>query len=183
MLNITLKGGDVREVAENTTIDALCRDISMGLYRNACAARLNGQVVDLRTALTADAELEILTFPDPDGAKAYRHTASHILAQAVRHLFPEAKFAIGPAVDNGFYYDFDRDVAFTPEDLTKIEDEMRAIMKAALPIEAFELPIEEARELMKDEPYKLELMEEHAAAGEAIKFYRQGDFTRSEERR
>ena len=177
MLNITLKGGDVRKVAENTTIDALCREISMGLYRNACAARLNGQVVDLRTPLTADGELEILTFTDPDGAKAYRHTASHILAQAVRHLFPEVKFAIGPAVDNGFYYDFDRDVAFTPEDLAKIEDEMRAIMKQALPIEAFELPIEEARELMRDEPYKLELMEEHAAAGEAIKFYRQGDFT------
>ncbi len=177
MLNITLKGGDVKAVAENTTIDALCREISMGLYRNACAARLNGKVVDLRTALTADGELEILTFTDPDGAWAYRHTASHILAQAVRHLFPEVKLAIGPAVDNGFYYDFDRETPFTPEDLTKIEDEMRAIAKQALPIEAFELSVDEARALMKDEPYKLELIEEHAGKGETIKFYRQGDFT------
>ena len=177
MLNITLKGGDVKAVEQGTTIDALCREISMGLYRNACAARLNGAVVDLRTALTADAELEILTFTDPDGAKAYRHTASHILAQAVRRLFPDVKLAIGPAVDNGFYYDFDRDVAFTPNDLEKIENEMRAIMKEALPIEAFELPIDEARTLMADEPYKRELMEEHADKGEAIKFYRQGDFT------
>ncbi len=177
MLNITLKGGDVKQVEHGTTIDALCREISMGLYRNACAARLNGAVVDLRTVLTADAELEILTFADPDGAKAYRHTASHILAQAVRRLFPDAKFAIGPAVDNGFYYDFDRDTPFTPDDLAKIEDEMRKIMKEALPIEAFELPIDEARAQMADEPYKLELMEEHAGKGEAIKFYRQGDFT------
>ncbi len=177
MLHITLKGGDVREVAENTTIEALCRDISMGLYRNACAARLNGKVVDLRTALTADGEVEILTFEDEDGAKAYRHTASHILAQAVAHLFPEVKFAIGPAVDNGFYYDFDRDTPFTPDDLTRIEAEMHAIIKQALPIEAFELPIDEARKLMADQPYKLELMEEHAGKGEPIKFYRQGDFT------
>ncbi|MBE6758179.1 MAG: threonine--tRNA ligase [Ruminococcaceae bacterium] len=177
MLNITLKGGDVKQVEHGTTIDALCREISMGLYRNACAARLNGAVVDLRTALTADAQLEILTFADPDGARAYRHTASHILAQAVRRLFPEVKLAIGPAVDNGFYYDFDRDVAFTPDDLAKIENEMRAIMKEALPIEAFELPPDEARARMADEPYKLELMEEHADKGETIKFYRQGDFT------
>ncbi len=158
MLNITLKGGDVREVAENTTVEALCRDISMGLFRAACAARVNGQVVDLRTPLTADATLEILTFDDPDGQKAYRHTASHILAQAVMRLFPDVKFAIGPAIENGFYYDFDKDGAFTPEDLEKIEAEMKAIIKADLPIERFELPIEQARELMKDQPYKLELM-------------------------
>ena len=177
MLHITLKGGDVREVAENTTVEALCRDISMGLFRAACAARVNGEVVDLRTPLTADATLEILTFDDPDGQKAYRHTASHILAQAVMRLFPGVKFAIGPAIDNGFYYDFDKDTAFTPEDLEKIEAEMKAIIKEDLPIERFELPIEQARELMKDQPYKLELMEEHAASGEAISFYKQGDFT------
>ena len=177
MLNITLKGGDVRAVAENTTIEALCQEISMGLFRAACAARLDGQVVDLRTPLTADATLEILTFDDPDGQKAYRHTASHILAQAVMRLFPGVKFAIGPAIDNGFYYDFDKETAFTPEDLEKIEAEMKAIIKEDLPIERFELPIEEARTLMADQPYKLELMEEHAASGEPISFYRQGDFT------
>ena len=177
MLNITLKGGDVCHVAENTPVEALCREISMGLFRAACAARVNGQVVDLRTPLTEDATLEILTFDDPDGQKAYRHTASHILAQAVMRLFPGVKFAIGPAIDNGFYYDFDKDGAFTPEDLEKIEAEMKAIIKEELPIERFELPIEEARKLMADQPYKLELMEEHAASGEAISFYKQGDFT------
>ena len=177
MLHITLKGGDVREVAENTTVEALCREISMGLFRAACAARVNGRVVDLRTPLTEDATLEILTFDDPDGQKAYRHTASHILAQAVMRLFPGVKFAIGPAIDNGFYYDFDKESAFTPEDLEKIEAEMKAIIKEDLPIERFELPIEEARGLMADQPYKLELMEEHAAGGEPISFYKQGDFT------
>ena len=177
MLNITLKGGDVRQVAENTTIDALCREISMGLYRNACAATVDGAVVDLRTPLTKDCQVAILTFQDEEGARAYRHTTAHILAQAVKHLFPEVKLAIGPAVDNGFYYDFDRDTPFTMEDLSKIEAEMHAIIKQALPIEQFSLPVEEARRLLADEPYKLELLEEHADKGEAITFYRQGDFT------
>ncbi len=177
MLTITLKGGDLRQVAENTTVDSLCREISMGLYRAACAARVDGQVVDLRTELTKDCTLEILTFDDEDGRKAYRHTASHILAQAVLRLFPDAKLAIGPAIDNGFYYDFDSEVSFTPEALEKIEAEMNAIIKEALPIEQFTLPIEEARKLMADQPYKLELMEEHAGKGEPISFYRQGKFT------
>ena len=177
MLNITLKGGDIRQVAENTTVEALCRDISMGLYRAACAARVDGETVDLRTPLTKDCAVEILTFEDEDGRRAFRHTASHILAQAVMRLFPDVKFAIGPAIDNGFYYDFDKAEPFTADDLEKIEKEMAAIVKEGLPIERFELDIGEARGLMESQPYKLELMEEHAGKGEAISFYRQGDFT------
>ncbi len=177
MLNITLKGGDVMQVENGATVASVCQAISEGLFRAACAARVDGKVVDLRTALNADCALEILTFDDEDGKRAYRHTASHILAQAVLHLFPDTKFAIGPSIDNGFYYDFDSTTNFTTEDLEKIEAEMKAIIKAKLPIERFELPIEEARKLMADQPYKLELMEEHAASGEAISFYKQGDFT------
>lgn len=176
MINITLKGGDIRQVAENTTVDALCREISMGLYRAACAARVNGAVVDLRTPLTADCTVEILTFDDPDGRKAYWHTTSHILAQAVKALYPQAKLTIGPAIDNGFYYDFDIEEPFTPESLTAIEAEMKKIVKAALPIERFTLPRPEAVARMKDEPYKIELIEE-LPEGEAISFYTQGDFT------
>ncbi|MGN0172236.1 MAG: threonine--tRNA ligase [Acutalibacteraceae bacterium] len=176
MLNITLKGGDVREVAENTTVDALCRDISMGLYRAACAARLNGKVVDLRTPLTSDATLDILTFDDIDGKKAYWHTTSHIMAQAVKKLYPQIKLTIGPSTDNGFYYDFDTEESLTQETLAEIEKEMKAIIKQALPIERFVLPKEQALELMKDEPYKCELIEA-LPDGEEISFYRQGDFT------
>ena len=121
MLKITLKGGDVMEVAENTTVDALCREISMGLYRNACAARIDGRVADLRTELTQDCGVEILTFDDHDGQKAYWHTASHVMAQAVKRLYPTVKLTIGPSIDEGFYYDFDADVSITPEVLTAIE--------------------------------------------------------------
>ena len=176
MLNITLPGGDIRQVEAGTTVEALCRDISMGLFRAATAARVDGAVVDLRTPLTADCAVEILTFNDEDGRKAYRHTVSHILAQAVMHLFPNAKFAIGPAIDNGYYYDFDVERAFTPEDLAAIEAEMQAIIKQELPIERFELDVAEAEKLMADQPYKLELIAEHAGKGEKISFYRQGDF-------
>ncbi|MBP5303642.1 MAG: threonine--tRNA ligase [Clostridia bacterium] len=177
MLTITLKGGDSIQVEKNTSVESICKDISMGLFRAACAARVNGKVVDLRTTLTEDASLEILTFDDPDGKWAYRHTASHILAQAVLRLFPQTKLAIGPAIDNGFYYDFDAQEPFTAEDLEKIEAEMKKIIKENLPLEAFELPLDEAKKLMADQPYKLELMEEHAGKGEAIKFYKQGEFT------
>ena len=121
MLKITLKGGDVREVAENTTLDALCRDISMGLYRAACAARVDGEVADLRTVLTGDCAVEFLTFDDIDGKKAYWHTTSHVMAQAIKRLFPDVKLAIGPSIDSGFYYDFDHTGGFSPEDLTAIE--------------------------------------------------------------
>ncbi len=175
MLNITLKDGSIREVAEQTTIDAFCRDLSMGLYRVACAARINGEVVDLRTVLTADCTVEILTFDDPDGKKAYWHTVSHVMAQAVKRLYPDTKLTIGPSIDTGFYYDFDHPSGFTAEDLTAIEAEMKKIIKEALPLERFTLPRAEALELMKDEPYKQELIEALPADAE-ISFYRQGDF-------
>ncbi|HCA30609.1 MAG TPA: threonine--tRNA ligase, partial [Ruminococcaceae bacterium] len=137
MLNITLKGGDIRERAKNTTLDSLCRDISMGLYRSACAAKVDGKVVDLRTPLTADCTVEILTFDSVDGKKAFWHTASHIMAQAVKRLYPDTMLAIGPAIDSGFYYDFDTVVPFTVDDLAKIEAEMKKIVKESLVLECF----------------------------------------------
>ena len=176
MLNITLPGGDVRAVEPGTTIDALCRDISMGLYRNACAARVNGAVADLRTVLTEDCEVAILTFDDPDGRKAYWHTLSHVMAQAVKRLYPGVKLAIGPSIDEGFYYDFDTDFSVTPEVLEAIEAEMKKIIKEGIEITRFTLPRAEALERMADEPYKVELINDLPADAE-ISFYTQGDFT------
>ena len=177
MVNVTLKDGVVKSFDHPVTAADVAKELGMGLYKAACAARIDGEVKDLRTVLDKDCQLEILTFEDKDGQWAFNHSASHILAQAVMHLFPQAKFAIGPAIDNGFYYDFDVDPAFTAEDLEKIEKEMAAIVKQALPIERFELDPQEALELMKDQPYKEELIEEHAGKGEKISFYKQGDFT------
>ena len=176
-MKITLKDGSVVEYQSPITAAEAAKNLSMGLYRAACAARVDGKVVDLRTVLDHDCALEILTFADEEGQRAFNHTASHILAQAVTHLYPQAKFAIGPAIDNGFYYDFDLPAPFTMEDLEKLEKEMAAIVKADLPLEKFELEVPEALELMKDEPYKVELIEEHSSKGEKISFYRQGDFT------
>ena len=176
MLNITLPGGVVRQVEEGTTLDALCRDISMGLYRNACCAYVNGKVADLRDALTADCEVSILTFDDPDGRKAYWHTVSHVMAQAVKRLYPEVKLAIGPSIDEGFYYDFDADFSITPEVLEQIEGEMKKIIKEGLPITRFTLPREEALVKMADEPYKVELIND-LPADASISFYTQGEFT------
>ncbi len=176
MLKITLKGGDVRQVAENTTVDALCRDISMGLYRAACAARVDGNLVDMRFELKSDCQVEILTFDSEDGKKAFWHTASHIMAQAVKRLFPDTKLAIGPAIDNGFYYDFDSNKPFDTDDLLAIESEMKKIVKQALPLERFELPRSEANELMQSEPYKLELILD-LTDDSPISFYKQGEFT------
>ncbi len=176
-MKITLKDGSVVEYQSPVTAAEAAKNLSMGLYRAACAARVDGTVVDLRTVLDRDCTLEILTFADEEGQRAFNHTASHILAQAVTHLYPEAKFAIGPAIDNGFYYDFDLPTPFTTEDLEKLEKEMAAIVKADLPLEKFELDAPEALEQMKDQPYKVELIQEHAGKGEKISFYRQGDFT------
>ena len=149
----------------------------MGLYKSACAAKVNGEVCDLRTVLNEDCKVEILTFDDKEGKKAYWHTASHIMAQAVNRLYPGTKFAIGPAVDNGFYYDMELPQAITNDDLAKIEAEMKKIIKEDIEIERFELPVAEALELMKGQDYKEELIREHAAEGEHISFYKQGDFT------
>ena len=154
----------------------LAGEISKELKKDALVARINGRVISLVTPIEEDGVLEIVGFADPDGAKTLRHTASHVLAQAVKHLKPEAKLAIGPAIDNGFYYDFDVDEPFTLEFLAAVEKEMQKIIKKNDRVERFELPRAEALELMKDEPYKVELIEE-LPEGETISFYRQGDFT------
>jgi threonyl-tRNA synthetase len=169
---------DVREFEAGTTVADIAKSLGAGLYRAACAGRLDGEVVDLRTPVTKDARVEILTFEDPEGKKAYWHTTSHIMAQAVQHLFPGAKMGIGPAVENGFYYDFDLPRTVTQEDLPKIEAEMKKIVKQNLPLERFLLSPQEAKKLMEEQnqPYKVELAEEHAGKGEQISFYRQGDY-------
>ncbi|MEG1835632.1 MAG: threonine--tRNA ligase [Oscillospiraceae bacterium] len=179
MIKITLKGGTVKEYENAVSIADIAKDIGMGLYKAACVGKINGKVCDLRTMVTFDSEVEILTFDDEDGKKAFRHTASHIMAQAVKRLFPSVKLAIGPAIDNGFYYDFDIETAFTPEILLKIEAEMKKIVKENLLLENFELSVDDAIKMMeeKDEPYKVELIKEHADKGEKISFYRQGEFT------
>lgn len=176
MIKVTLKGGTVKEFAENTAVIDVAKSLGASLAKAACACKINGEVCDLRTPLTNDCEVEILTFDDEEGKRVFRHSASHILAQAVKRLFPSSKLAIGPAIDDGFYYDFDVEKPFTQEDLEKIEAEMKKIVKEKLPIEKFELDVKEALELMKDEPYKIELINEHSAKGEKISFYKQGDF-------
>jgi len=179
MIKVTLKDGSVREFEAGTNVIDIARAISQGLFKSACVCRINGAVKDLRTKIEEDCELEILTFDDEEGKKAFRHTASHILAHAVKRLFPSAKLAIGPAIENGFYYDFDVDTPFTPDILEKIETEMHKIVKEDLRLEHFELDAQEALSMMKNagENYKAELIEEHAGKGEKISFFKQGDFT------
>ena len=178
MIKVTLKDGVVKEFDSGITAAEVAKSLGMGLYKAACVSKINGEVKDLRTPLTEDCSLEILTFDDPDGKWALRHTASHILAQAVKRLFPEAKLAIGPAIENGFYYDFDVDVPFTPDVLEKIEAEMKKIVKEGLPLEKYELDPEDAIKMMeeKGEVFKVELIREHSGKGEKISFYRQGEF-------
>ncbi|MGN0635449.1 MAG: threonine--tRNA ligase [Acutalibacteraceae bacterium] len=178
MIQVKLKGDVVKEYENGTTAMEVAKSLGMGLYKAACVCRIDGVVCDLRTPLTEDCALEILTFDDEEGKRAFRHTASHVMAQAVKRLFPEAKLAIGPAIDNGFYYDFEVEKPFTPDDLTAIEAEMKKIVKQALPLERFELSPEEALSMMeeKGEVYKVELIREHADKGEKISFFRQGDF-------
>lgn len=177
MIKITLKDNVVKEYEAGTTVMQVASSLGAGLAKAACCGKIGSEVVDLRTPLNEDCALTICTFADEEGRRAFRHTASHILAQAVKRLYPAAKFAIGPAIDNGFYYDFDVEKPFTPEDLESIEAEMRKIVKENYAIGQFLLPADEALALMKDEPYKCELIGEHAGAGEAISFYRQGEFT------
>ena len=177
MVKIKLRD-DVKEFENGITPADICKEISMGLYRNLCACLINGQSADIRTHIDEDCELELLTFDSEEGKHAFRHTASHILAQAVKRLYPDAKLAIGPAIENGFYYDIDCDTPFTPEMLTKIEGEMKKIVKEDLPIEKFEMEPQAAIEEMKakGEIYKVELIEEHAGKNEPISFYKQGEF-------
>ncbi|WP_419487599.1 threonine--tRNA ligase [Hominenteromicrobium sp.] len=176
MIKVDLKGSE-KEFENGVSVAEVAKSIGMGLYKSACAAKVNGEVCDLRTVLNEDCKVEILTFDDKEGKKAYWHTASHIMAQAVNRLYPGTKFAIGPAVDNGFYYDMELPQAITNDDLAKIEAEMKKIIKEDIEIERFELPVAEALELMKGQDYKEELIREHAAEGEHISFYKQGDFT------
>ena len=177
MIKITLKDGSIKEFEDKISILDLAKNISEGLARVATCARVNGKVEDLRYIIDKDAVVEILTFDnDLEGKKAYWHTTSHIMAQAVKRLFPNTKLAIGPAIDEGFYYDFDVVNNFTDEDKEKIENEMKKIIKEDLEIKKFTLPKKEALELMKEEPYKQELIND-LAEGEEISFYKQGEFT------
>ncbi|MCL2368708.1 MAG: threonine--tRNA ligase [Oscillospiraceae bacterium] len=176
MIKLTLKDGSIIPVESGSTCLQVAEGISAGLARMALAAELDGQLVDLVTPLTRDASLAILTFNDEGGRVAYRHTGAHVLAQAVLRLYPETKLAIGPAIKDGFYYDFDSETTFTPEILETIEAEMRKIIGEKLPVEHFILPRDEALALMAHDPYKVELISE-LPADEPISFYRQGEFT------
>ena len=177
MIKVSLKDGSSMEVEEGISVLDVAKKISEGLARNATAAMVDGEVKDLRYNLEKDCELTILTFDAIEGKKAYWHTASHILAQAVKRLYPDVKLTIGPAIDNGFYYDFDSEITFTPEILEKLEEEMKKIVKEDLEIKRFTLSREEAIKLMKErkEDYKVELIEE-LPEGEEISFYEQGEF-------
>ncbi len=177
-MKVVLKDGSSIEVQSGISVLEIAKTISEGLARAACAGKVDGKVVDLRTVVEADCELEILTFADVDGKWAFRHTASHILAQAVKRLYPDTKLAIGPAIEDGFYYDFDRETAFTQEELAAIEKEMKKIVKENVKIERFTLPREEAIKFFeeKEEPYKVELIQD-LPEGEEISFYQQGEFT------
>ena len=175
-MKITLKDGSVREYSEAMTVNDIAFDIAGGLGRAACAGEVDGEVVDLRTTIDKDCTLNILTFKDEAGKAAYRHTASHVLAEAVKNLFPEAKLAIGPSIDDGFYYDFDSE-PFSREDLDKIEKEMKKIIKSGARLERFTLPREDAIKYMEDrnEPYKVELIKD-LPEDSTISFYSQGEF-------
>ncbi len=177
MIKITLKDGSIQEYQEGITILQVAEGISAGLARAALAGEVDGRIRDLDYKLEKDCSLNLLTFSDEGGRLAYRHTASHVLAQAVKRLFPKVKLAIGPAIDNGFYYDFDIERNFSPEDLSKLEKEMEKIIKEDLPLERFTLPREEAIKFMeeKGEPYKVELIRD-LPEGEELSFYKQGDF-------
>ena len=174
-MKLVVNGVEMEVEAGKNALD-LAGEISKELKKEALAARLNGEVISLVTPINEEGTLEIVGFEDEDGRRTLRHTASHVLAQAVKHLKPEAKLAIGPAIENGFYYDFDVDEPFTPEFLAAVEKEMQKIIKKNDRVERFELPRAEALELMKDEPYKQELIND-LPEDATLSFYRQGDFT------
>ena len=177
MIRVQLENGENKEFESGISAFDAAREL--GLAKTACAAEIDGKVCDLRTKLEKDCTLKLLTFEDEEGQKAFNHTASHILAQAVKRLFPNVKLAIGPAISNGFYYDFDTEEHFTTETLAKIESEMKKIIKESIRIEQFYLAPDEAIKFLEEqgEPYKVELCHEHADKGEDISFYKQGDFT------
>ena len=176
MIRVELKG-DAKEFEAGISAAEVAKSIGMGLYKSACAAKVNGKVCDLRTVLNEDCSLEILTFTDAEGKEAFWHTAAHVMAQAIQHLYPEAHFGIGPALENGWYYDVGGVKPFTPDQFTVIEAEMKKIAKEDLPIEKKIITVEEGREIFANQPYKLELLEEYAQKGMEISVYVQGDFT------
>ena len=177
-MKVTLKDGSFKEYAQPMAVIDIAKDISEGLARMACVAEIDGEAKDLRTIVDKDCTLNIFTAKDPEGLAALRHTASHVMAQAIKRIWPETKLAIGPSIADGFYYDIDRDEPVTSDDLAKIEAEMKKIIKEALPLERFELPRAEAIALMKEknEPYKVELIED-LPEDSIISFYKQGEFT------
>lgn len=177
MINITFPDGSVRRFEDGVNAYAVAESISPRLRKATLAAELNGELYDAALPIHGDCTLKLLTFADDGGKWTYRHTGAHILAQAVKRLWPEVKLAIGPAIDNGFYYDFDTDIPFSPEDFQKIEKEIAKIVSENLPLERFELPREEAIRFMQeeDEPYKVELIRD-LPEDAVISFYRQGDF-------
>ena len=177
-MKITLKDGSVKEYGQSMAVIDIARDLSEGLARAATCAKVDGEIEDLRTVIDRDCDLEILTFDSEEGKGAFNHTASHIMAQAVKRLYPETKLAIGPSIANGFYYDLDRETPFTTEDLEKIEAEMKKIVKEDLKLERSSKSREEAVAYFKEkgEPYKVELVED-LPEGEEISFYSQGEFT------
>lgn len=177
-MKVSFKNGSVREYDQPMSIIEIAKSLGGSTASDACVAKVNGEEADLRTVISDDCELEILNFNSEEGQGAFNHTASHIMAQAVKRLYPEVKLAIGPSIANGFYYDLDRDEPFVPEDLEKIEAEMKKIVKENLSLERFELPRAEAIALMKEkeEPYKVELIEDLPEDAE-ISFYKQGEYT------
>lgn len=177
IVTITLPDGSQRQYPRGTIVSEIVADIGRRLLRDALAVRVDGELLELFRPLEKSGEFRVLTWNDDDGRYVYRHTAAHILAQAVKRLFPEARLAIGPPIDDGFYYDIDLDRSLTPDDLAAIEDEMRKIIKEDLPLERFVLPREEALEFMENrqEPYKVELIRD-LPQDETISFYRQGEF-------
>ncbi len=179
MVKIELKNGIVKEYDDNITALEIAKSLGGGLYKAVCSCKINNEICDIRTNITEDCKIEFNTFDDEDGKKTFWHTSAHILAQAVKRLYPNAKCAIGPAIENGFYYDFDVPKPFSAEDIEKIEKEMKAIVKSGIAIEKFELEPQEAIALMEslNEDYKVELINEHASKGETISFYKQDDFT------
>lgn len=178
MIKVTLKDGSVKEYSKGTTVMDIAKSISEGLARSIVAASVNEEVVGLDFEVNEDCELNLFKFDDEEGKDVFRHTSAHMLAQAIKRLYPEAKLAIGPSIENGFYYDIDLEYRLTPEDLEKIEAEMKKIAKEDLAIERFELGREDAIKLMEEqgENYKVELISE-LPEGEIISFYKQGDFT------
>ena len=179
MIKLTLKDGSIREIESAASAAEIIKGIGAGLYKAACCVKINGEVRDLRTVIDSDCEFEVMTFDSIEGKKTFWHTASHILAQAVKRLYPNAKLAIGPAIDNGFYYDFDLEKPFTAEELTKIEAEMKKIVKEGIPLESYTMSPADAIKALEEqgEIYKVELCKEHADKGEPISFYKQGEFS------